>query len=1418
MRRALLLLVALTLVCPLFAKSAWFASWIWNNKPTRNVYFRKVIVLDRTPIEAKLAITADNIYTLFINGQKVGHDEDWPSLETYDILPYLKRGKNIIAVEAIDPGPDVGALLAEGSINFSDGSFILIKTDRTWRMMPGEAEEGWEKLDFDDSCWLTPVEIGSPPIGPWGGLPHPEFTPKVDVLLRDFKYEGIAPGSAGVLSFKVSPKAPLPLNGPVGVRFSIDDSTVYVKYQSPLSPLTDWEPGKVYEIVFDNLRLPEYALWDTKYDIELLLPSAKVEPLQSLLVGKKPDGKVRAPSVVKLESPAIEESCEGASPGFQLDVILTWIKGPKPELLQVRWMQGDVLWFVENIPIPEDIQRDQPLELTHHLTYPGAPEGRYEVKFALHKGIFEPEPRYNIEIDIQRGINTRPLGYGTFVDRWGVPHHWYISHTNTLVWDGKPYIPVGGMYLSFFVGEFNEDDPKRNERNWEKDREALKKMKEAGISDIYLNPCCGIFDKPAWVWQRFFELVEELGFCYGWQVTTHVKELHGLTVSKDEFWVREPEGNRYSIDIYSNFFGKYWPDNKVYYAAFNPDTGELIEFGEAQTEPLTNGLRAYVDSAELAKAGAHIHFIPEVVYNPQSDMHDYWNNIDDEYLNKIKAYLQKVKLGENFRCFIDPLDNEQSLRTETKLIPFSAKYRQMFADWLRARYTDTKTLKERWALEDELSFLEAAYLIPVSPNWAINWENQKAYRYDLNKSEMWYDIITFRDYSIRDYNNIVADVYKSVHDVPVVLKLTDLNSFTNDRQVGGFDGVGMEAYGEDGELVRGCGGGVYSRAEQASRTIWCLITETNMATPFEELTCYRDPLTLMRELSWMVEIGAKGVYVFFFNPAGVGFSSFNLFNDPRQFYWLGAYAKLLKESDLLNYKPVVEYMMPCKFVGMDGFLKEPPDFYCEVPSQSIRGHKGMWVVPASVIPPTGRLIFNLEDEPATRRWGYLLEDALAQGREVAVVGLRRNLGALSIDEYYTEQFEQDENGVLYQILRPTPTSTILARTSSGKIFALRDGNLLLYAKGDWENSIKEVASPKAPVDFIVDVLGSKILDLGDAFQAIQIGKTTYIWQMVEGSYSLKVKTNDYVSIKQGDGSISFGKGEIPVKMAPNAQRPLIIEGSTDIKLIGTGPANRELAKKLWDEALALAQKAGIKVPPVVPEQLHWTSLLRAAKELKADAEKAMRTTHIYYMGGNVKVDGKLGEWAGLEPLYLNIKVGKDFDEPVDYKDAQFYLGWDEENLYIAAHIKDEAIVNNYTGREIWNGDAIEVFIETHIEPDKLWRPGYDDDTYHFLFAPTNAFGKPDMASVGNPKLPRDYQVKYNAVAAEKTSDGYNIECAINYREMGDWHPVSGAEIGFTVALDDSDSGDRTAQYLWSSKRGAFWDRRVFARAVLIGGK
>jgi putative heme-binding domain-containing protein len=155
------------------------ASWIWFNEgdPAKSApagvrYFRKTFGIDRPfqkPVEeGTLDITADNAFTVWVNGAEVGKGSDWKKVYRFDVMKHLVHGKNVIAVKAENEGSAAGLLVRLAYVpsgqnrmsQFSDGTWKASKT----------AAEGWQKVEFNDATWEAAKVVAAYGQGPWKGM------------------------------------------------------------------------------------------------------------------------------------------------------------------------------------------------------------------------------------------------------------------------------------------------------------------------------------------------------------------------------------------------------------------------------------------------------------------------------------------------------------------------------------------------------------------------------------------------------------------------------------------------------------------------------------------------------------------------------------------------------------------------------------------------------------------------------------------------------------------------------------------------------------------------------------------------------------------------------------------------------------------------------------------------------------------------------------------------------------------------------------------------------------------------------------------------------------------------------------------------------------------------------------------------
>jgi len=153
-------------------KSEPTAQWIWASRTSdiQTIYARKTFQLERDPRNAFLYVTADNLFTAWINGHRLGStppstdDLAWTRPQHYSLTPYLHSGKNVLAIEGVNQGGAAGIL----AMLRANESCILV-TDGSWRVLDAPiAPLSWKSQAFDDSSWRKATVIAPYGKGVWG--------------------------------------------------------------------------------------------------------------------------------------------------------------------------------------------------------------------------------------------------------------------------------------------------------------------------------------------------------------------------------------------------------------------------------------------------------------------------------------------------------------------------------------------------------------------------------------------------------------------------------------------------------------------------------------------------------------------------------------------------------------------------------------------------------------------------------------------------------------------------------------------------------------------------------------------------------------------------------------------------------------------------------------------------------------------------------------------------------------------------------------------------------------------------------------------------------------------------------------------------------------------------------------------------
>ncbi|HYG24307.1 MAG TPA: ATP-binding protein [Verrucomicrobiae bacterium] len=130
-------------------------SWIWSDETKDRQYCRiwKTFELPANSAisKARLRITADNSYDVYLDGEKIGQGAEWRRLTEYDLTLLLRPGSHVLAVQAFN---EVGAagLLAGITVDLDDGRVLEIPSDSSWRIVPDD-QKGWIKKSSPQPSW-----------------------------------------------------------------------------------------------------------------------------------------------------------------------------------------------------------------------------------------------------------------------------------------------------------------------------------------------------------------------------------------------------------------------------------------------------------------------------------------------------------------------------------------------------------------------------------------------------------------------------------------------------------------------------------------------------------------------------------------------------------------------------------------------------------------------------------------------------------------------------------------------------------------------------------------------------------------------------------------------------------------------------------------------------------------------------------------------------------------------------------------------------------------------------------------------------------------------------------------------------------------------------------------------------------------
>ena len=180
------------------AVSAPDAQWIWADRTAdgQTIALRGSFSLAQAPRQAAVYVTADDYFTLYVNGKQVDQSlpdpKDtflWKHVHNLDISSLLQKGSNVIALRATNAAGSAGAI-ARVEV---DGKSVLL-TGSQWKAQDSVTlPANWKATDYDDSKWPAAHVVGGLTADPWASAGGLEGWPGYDTGVEFLAHMTLAP-------------------------------------------------------------------------------------------------------------------------------------------------------------------------------------------------------------------------------------------------------------------------------------------------------------------------------------------------------------------------------------------------------------------------------------------------------------------------------------------------------------------------------------------------------------------------------------------------------------------------------------------------------------------------------------------------------------------------------------------------------------------------------------------------------------------------------------------------------------------------------------------------------------------------------------------------------------------------------------------------------------------------------------------------------------------------------------------------------------------------------------------------------------------------------------------------------------------------------------------------------------------------
>jgi hypothetical protein len=731
-----------------------------------------------------------------------------------------------------------------------------------------------------------------------------------------------------------------------------------------------------------------------------------------------------------------------------------------------------------------------------NLTLPNDPRWQQVSHSSLHAFVHQSTQTADAILPITtsnvRPQTFKPMSHGIYLTESGMQQHWYVRDDHTMIWNGKPWIPVGGMYCSPVLTYPSNLESVRKTQ-WKTNSQSLDAGLQSGLQCLYVNLGHG----PQWLKQSVINDLNQRNIPYGWQLGfKQPTPVYPIRSRKDQGLIQgtcDAQGTltialpRHPISEVLLVGPMTEPKVHVIPLKMNLDAGEKPDFIQLDlTEDSASGKLATVKLEHQSFPKGEYYALAQVTR--KEHFTNLWDGMAD--FQTYYQWLKQINWGANLRLFIDPSGNEEGLFNDSESVRVhSANFDKWYANWLQAKYQNMDQLCEAWSLPAKSldDWKQAARLLPIRDLeietfkqhvWWIDPQNQKLFVTTDDLGQGWDDYTLAVRVSYAQLRDELAKRIKQIVNVPIVFKRVSpwVNIETINTTPGGFDGVGLELYPAWGSVVSpGLATGA-AEARMAAQTMWLLGTEMGYSAARGNKSVKGWPTRdyLQNFITTTASFGAKGFFFFGWRlEPGNLWGNSNLDGLPDQVQWITDCMQSLQSNwpQTVSLAQAYPQGHAWYFRVAGKPLTRDTAMYPDASSSIIQSillerEPDRWAVSSNVpLPDADPIVVNFQDAHAVARFAPQVSQWLKQGKHVIYVGLWPSAKPFvtSLTPHFDLTVKTDQQGN-YQTLRLKSDDTVLAKDSEGKAWAMLSGRLLIIARP---------IAPKANQDVVPEPIRSE---------------------------------------------------------------------------------------------------------------------------------------------------------------------------------------------------------------------------------------------------------------------------------------------------------------------------------------------------------